>query len=501
MSRWTDSGRATFAWLSALGVACWFVVGFPFGNHNESYYWAARFQHETGWDVLWTRTLAATPRPLGQGLAFLGWQAAGGSSWPVQLFNFALAAVALCMTARIVRETRTFAVTALAVGGGFFTGYVYLFHLHGIFYSPLLVLIATLLYLHQAERLTRPQGDMIAAACALGVGALFHPYALVIFLGYVSGSCIERWKSSSVADCLRQAVLALTSLAVLAATRPGHHALSFDNVQAFVTSYALAAMTPLLAILASVLAVATPLGIATLAPRQRWGLAGAIGLCCAAFMVAGAPVILVWIIAAMAKAAYLGQWSLAGMTAGAALLPIVAPSGSPTYAVFAIFLSAIGFAWGWTALELMLARLRTRWIALALVLTVLLVGVVRVGVEVPIVSRAARPLMAEREKTRQLEAIIDWMLASEYRHAALVLERNANPAEVVRAAVDRRWRPPTYQDYLDAYLATRRGHASGQPTLVVTFGGHEQPGMILVKSVPGRFAGAALVFRESEPVR
>ena len=497
-SRWIETDRATFAWLAAVGIGCWFVVGFPFGNHNESYYWAARFQYESGWDVLWTRTLAATPRPLGQGLAFFGWQVVGGSSWLVQLFNFAVAAVALCMTARIVPETRTFGVTAFAVGGGFFTGYVYLFHLHGIFYSPLLALIAALLYLHEAERLTPARRDVAAAACALGVGVLFHPYALLLFLGYVSGTVLERWEESSAADRLRQGTLALVSVAVLAATRPGHHAVSGDNVRAFVASYALAAMTPLLVVLASILAAATPLGIAALTRRQRFSLAGGALLCCAVFVVAGWPVVVVWIAVAIAKAACLGKWSLAGLTASAALLPIIAPSGSPTYAVFAMFVSAIVFAWGWTAMERMLEPLGARWIALALVLTVLLAGAVRIGIEVPVVSWAARPLMAEREKTKQLETIIDWMLASEYRHASLVLERNANPAEVGRAAVERRWRPPTYQDYLDAYLATRRGDGTGRPTLLVTFGNHEQPGMTLVKTVPGQFAGAAMVFKGPE---
>ena len=492
------ASRATFAWLAALGVGCGFVVGFPFGHHNESYYWVARFQHESGWDVLWTTTLTATPRPLGQGLAWLGWQAVGGSSWLVQLFNFAVAALALWLTARIVSETRTFAVIALAAGGGFFAGYVYLFHLHGIFYSPLLALIAALLHLHAAEGLTEARRDVAAAACAFGVGALFHPYALVLFLGYVSGACGERWRASSAADRLRQATLALGAVAVLAVTRPGHHALSADNVRAFVTSYALAASTPLLTILASVLAAATPLGIAALKRGQRFSLAGGVLLCCAVFTVAGWPVVVVWVAVVIAKAAYLGTWSLAGLTAGAALLPGIAPSGSPTYAVFAIFMSAIGFAWGWTAMERTLERLRARFIVVALVVAVLLAGAVRLGVEVPIVSRAARPLMAEREKTRQLEAVIDWMLASEYRHASLVLERNANPAEAGRAAVDRRWRPPTYQDSLDAYLATRRGAGTGRPPLLVTFGDHERRGMALVKTVPGQFAGTAMVFKEPD---
>ena len=79
-SRGSETSRAAFAGLAALGIGCWFIIGFPFGNHNESYYWVAQFQYGSLWDVLWSKRLAATPRPLGQSFAFLGWQLAGGSS-------------------------------------------------------------------------------------------------------------------------------------------------------------------------------------------------------------------------------------------------------------------------------------------------------------------------------------------------------------------------------------------------------------------------------------
>ena len=494
-SRWTRTGPRTFAWLSVLGIGCWFVVGFPFGNHNESYHWVAHFQHASLWDVLWTRTLAATPRPLGQGLAFVGWYAGGGSSWPVQLFNFVVAAVALWMAARTVAATRTFVLIAMAAGAGFFPGYIYLFHLHGIFYSPVLALISALLYLHEARGLSPIKRDMAAFVCALGVGLLFHPYAFLLFLGYLCGASIERWKESASTDVVRQVLLVATSVAIVIATRPEHHALSSENVRAFVTSYALSAIAPVSTVLASLLAAATPLGIAALRRPLRWGLAGVILVCCGVLTVSGLPVVVVWVATAIFKAAYLGKWALMGVTASAALLPFIAPSGSPTYAIFAIFASAIVSASDWRAIERRLQPLWGRWIGVAALCAGLLVSAVRLGVEVPIVSRAARPLMSEREKSKQLEAVIDWMLASEYRQWHLALERNANPVDVERESIERRSRPPTYQGYLDAYLNSQRDADAGRPTLVVTFGDRERVGMTLVKTVPGRLAGAAMVFK------
>jgi hypothetical protein len=494
-SRRARTGQRTFAWLSALGLVCWFVVGFPFGNHNESYHWAAYFQHASLWDALWTRTLAATPRPLGQGLAFVGWYAGGGSSWPVQLFNLVVAAVALWMATRIVSARRTFALTAMVAGAGFFTGYIYLFHLHGIFYSPVLALMTALLYLHQARGLSPLKRDVVAFGCALGVGLLFHPYALLLFLGYLAGASIEQWAGSSAADLRRRTLLVTVSIAIVIAVRPGHHALSSENVRAFVTSYALTAVAPASAFLASLLAVATPLGIAGLSRPLRVALAGVILVCCGVGTLSGLPVLVVWVAIAIFKAAYLRKWALTGVTASAALLPFIAPSGSPTYAIFAIFASALVSASDWTAMERRLQAVWGRWVGAAALCACLLVIAVRMGVEVPIVSHAARPLMSEREKTRQLETIIDWMLTSEYGRWHLVLERNANPVELGRESIDRRSRPPTYQSYLDTYLDSRRDGDAAQSTLVVTFGDRNRAGMMLVKMVPGQFAGAAMVFK------
>jgi hypothetical protein len=413
----------------------------------------------------------------------------------VQLFNLVIAAVALWVAARTVAATRTFVLIAMAVGAGFFPGYIYLFHLHGIFYSPVLALIAMLLYLHEAGGLSPIKREMVAFVCALGVGLLFHPYAFLLFLGYLCGASIERWRESSPTDVLRQVLLVAASVAIVIATRPAHHALSSENARAFVASYALTAIAPVSTVLASVLAAATPLGIASLRRPLRWGLAGVALASCGVLTMSGLPVVVVWVATAIFKAAYLGKWALMGVAASAALLPFIAPSGSPTYAIFATFASSMVLASDWGAIERRLQPLWGQWIGVAVLCAGLLVSAVRMGVEVPIASRVARPLMSEREKSRQLEAVIDWMLASEYRQWHLALERNANPVDVEREPIDRRSRPPTYQEYLDAYLNSRRDADAGQPTLVVTFGDREKAGLTLVKTVPGQFAGAAKVFK------
>ena len=46
-----------------------------------------------------------------------------------------------------LREVRLFSLFALVAGGVFFAGYIWAFHLHGIFYGPLLLYVAALLRL------------------------------------------------------------------------------------------------------------------------------------------------------------------------------------------------------------------------------------------------------------------------------------------------------------------------------------------------------------------
>ena len=491
------ASRKNFAWLAVTGIGFWFLVGFPFGNHNESYRWVSLFERHSLWDMVRTHhALAVTFRPLGQGLAYVGWQLSGGSSWPVQLFNFVVAAFALCAIALTIEETATFAIAMAITGGTFFTGFIYLFHLHGIFYSPVLIVIAALLRIDQGAIWSASRRELVIFACAFAVGLLFHPYALILFLAYVSGRILERWKDSSLADQAQRLLLALLSIIALVVTRPhGHEVLSYANLRGFVVSYQMTEITPILSIFSGIFAVATLVGMERLGHNFRIGLAGAAIFCAAALAFFGLPILLIWVAAAVFKLSYLRKWSLASMTSAAALLPGIAPSGSPTYAIFVLLLCVIALAWRWSSAEQALMRLGDRWIFVVVFVALLVGGALRMGVTLPVASRFARPVLVEQERTKQLETIIEWVLASEYRQWNVKLESPANPIDAGEWAIDRTHRPPTFQDYLDSYLASRRNSPSDPRTLVVTFGDRQLGSMTKVYTVPGRFAGAAIIFK------
>jgi hypothetical protein len=381
-------------------------------------------------------------------------------------------------------------------GGTFFAGFIYLFHAHGIFYSPILIIIAMLLHLNRADTLSAPRKGLTVFACALLVGLLFHPYSLILFFAFLCGRIVEQWKGFSSPERILQTLLALTILFAILCSRPSwHQVLPSTNVRGLLTSYRMNETAPILAVLATVFSAVTILSIEKMGLKLRISLAGAVVPCALALTAMGIPVVMLWVAVAVFKMCYLRKWSLASMIFGAALLPGIAPSGSPTYAIFALLLSVFALAEGFTAAERTLGYFDSRFAVALIFIAILMGGALRLGVKIPIVSRLAQPLIVEREKTEQLEAIINWLLASPYRNWNLQLDSVVNPIDSETLAANRAYRPPTYQDYLDAYLAARRSGPTVPQTLVVTFGGRDMKERTQVYAVGGRFAGPAMVFK------
>ena len=79
-----------FLLLSLTGITFCFFIGYPFANHNESYLWSAVFNEMSFVESLTVNFFATTYRPLGQGIAWLGFKFSGGTSNSVQIFNFLL---------------------------------------------------------------------------------------------------------------------------------------------------------------------------------------------------------------------------------------------------------------------------------------------------------------------------------------------------------------------------------------------------------------------------
>src|SRR5690242_6643358 len=175
--------------LAAAGLAFWFVIGLPWGPHNESFDWIVRLEQRSLWGALFERFPSVLSlRPLGTGPAWVLYRLGGHDVGLVECVNAVLSMLAWGFTAVSLRETRLFSLLGLVAGGVFFAGYIFVFHLHGIFYGPLLLYVAVLARLANGPLDLRTLPVVFVGAI---VTALIHPYALVFALAFVAGATIE----------------------------------------------------------------------------------------------------------------------------------------------------------------------------------------------------------------------------------------------------------------------------------------------------------------------
>lgn len=488
----TDAiASASWCALAAAGIAFWFVVGFPFGHHNESYDWVAWISTPDAASVCWHRFYGAGGyRPLAMSIAWGLFRASGGSLVPIQLFNFLLTVLAWWTLARSAAQPRTFALAALVSGGVLFAGYIFLFHLHGVFYGPLLLWLA--LAVRAAERDLTGRSVAIVFAAAL-VAALAHTFALVLGLAFFAGAAIERgWlrRPGAVAFAALAMVLG-AALIVMVAPRALLSA-SGPGLLALVASFRAVEVNRVVSVVVAAFAVATVLTTRWPGRGVTWTAIAAVIAGAGLLLMNGLPLVFLWLVAGWIKAARHGRWTLALLLAASLGLAYAGGSGSPTYGLFAIALLTYLVAVDAEAPERLLAWLRPAHAMVAASLLLVLALVVRSDRPVPLVSRLALPVLAERERTHQSERLLRELLDSPWRRHPVRLAEDAATPAASGGAIERGQRPPTNQVCLDAFLLHARGTPdSSAAPVILTFGGGPTPGRRLFV-VPGRHAGEAV---------
>jgi hypothetical protein len=414
----------------------------------------------------------------------------------VELANAALALVAWGWIARETRERRLFALLGLLAGGVFFAGYIWVFHLHGIFYGPLLIYVAALV---RAARGPLDLRTLLGVFVGALVTALAHPYALPLAVAFVLGATLETpvLRTRAGAAALIVIVTGVTA-AYLLLVPSDSRGIAGSPVVGFVTSYRTLEVNAVGSVLAGVLAAWT----ATRAlPGPAGGVAGLFTLLLAGVgIVAGLPVLPLWLAWAAAKSMRRGRWSMAALVAATALLPIPNPTGSPTYAIFAVFTAVCATVLDEGGTDGLLLGLQLPHVVTLLAVLLAVALGLRAGVAIPVLSRVARPLLAEGERTRQFEVLAGRLMGSPWRSDPARFLRSAmRPSEA--DAMERRFRPPTEDAFLQPWLDWKRGGpATGADTLVLTYGGESVPGLDTVFLARGRYAGDALVLRRRSTV-
>jgi hypothetical protein len=480
--------------LTVAGLSFLFFLGFPFANHNESYFWIVILDKIS---FLESVTSPLEPvqsfRPLGTAMAWLTYRLTG-NIYLQQLVNWLFACASFLVLFRYAKNKMLFSAVAFLATAGFFAGYIYLFHLHGVFYGPLQLYIAVMTGVAYSR--SRFSVKELAFLCALTVVAtLYHTFALLVFAGFLCGCMLQVPKAMRRAQLPQLFFFLLLSLLLLyliISMRPAHN--DGNLVQGSLTSYATTEVNRVLQFLAFLLATVTVYSL-RINPATRHLMAAALVLSAAAFLYFKLPLLLLWIAACLLKTALDRQWTVAALIGATAVFPVATHTGTPTYVVFVIMVCAFVTTTNIGPLKMprFTNGLALCGIALLLVALVLL----KTGVNVPLIAKALNPILAEQEKTHQLESIMAWKKsASAYATYRLQLYDESKTPSASGNAVDRQHRPPTQQRYLTRYYDAVQPTPSAviRPALQVTFGGKPLNGRQLLYEIKGKWSGSAYVY-------
>lgn len=472
-----------------------FALGFPWQHHDESLVWAIDLQSLSFWGSLLPRAVryVASYRPFGMALAWLTFKASGGGLWLQQLINYAVTVFAWLLALAAVRDRLSFAWLSFLCGAAFFSGYIYLFHLQGVFYGPLLAFVAWLLV--QDERGTALTWSAVMQLLLIAtVAALFHTFAYLLLAAFLGGRCIQDLTEHRAVSVPAVAFGVLMCGCGILLLLYGSKAIGPAYALTGLTlSYRLLEVSPLTGLISAPLAV---LACTTLQEKRLRVVCIALAVIASLALAAmHLPVVLAWIGICLLKAVLQRRLGLAALIAVSAALPAVTGTGSPTYALVVLLPVCKATVDGFDAHGAL--RRMQRGLAVAAIITLLLAYMAILSGAIPRLDRVVSPLLSEKEKTHQMMEMFTWLDANPAVKGDLRLCQPAGLPVNSPVARDRRYRAPTDDGTLTYYLKGRYGErlVQGTPHLLLCFGG-QSAGTARLHTVEGRWAGSATLQRE-----
>ena len=502
----TRAEKLTYFILAVAGFSFWFFMVVPFASHRETYWWLAMVHsHDFSYAF---GIISSTYRPLAQGTTWLAFKILDPNIFPTSverqallqgcIYGMFVLAWWLIYSAAPLR--RAFAVVAFIAGGVFFSGYVHLFHIYGIFYIPVMLTLGALLRLYASSKVDRREVWFGLVAILL---AVWHPFATALFMGFYFGFCLDTFRQRSKWQLIQAAVLLLActfAIGGLVVLFPRTPMPLHTRLFGFLVSY----RTNEVNLIASAVAFAfAQLVVFTMPISPKLKLAGylLVSALSALFLLKSLPLLLLWICAVLLKLFLMRRWSLFFLALTAALLPFGGGIGTPMYALFAIIVATYVTPLGLSGIETALSFLKIQYVAGAIIVLTLPMLLVRAGIKAPIVTRVASPLLAEREKTYQLENILAWLHNSDYCDDEISFAEDAgDPIEGVESAITRKNRPPSWIGDVRLFWNTNlrcqvAGHHDNKSNMaVVTFGGPSVPDSRPVFKIAGKHTDDAVVW-------
>lgn len=501
------TGTLSYFILTILGFSFWFFMVVPFASHRESYSWLAGVSTET-FVHQFSFGLSSTYRPLSQVVTWLGFLILDPHLFPTSGLRQALLqglvygtfVLAWWQVYSVASQRRVFAALGLVTGCVFFSGYVQLLHIYGLFYSAVVLTLGALLRFHASGTFAPREVSFAAIAILL---ALWHPYATALFVSYYFGFYVETFRQRSWTQHLRAAVIlfvATIAIVTLVVLFPRNPMPPGTRLYGLLVSYQTNEVNRVASLVAFLLAQITILGM-ELSRKVKVAAFLLVSALSIGLFLTGLPLLLLWPCAVLVKLFRLRQWSLFFLTLAAALLPFGGGIGTPVYVLFAIIVSTYVTSLGWPKAEQTLSFFKPRYAMAMTIAAVAILLLVRAGVTVPLVTSVAAPLLGERERTYQLESILAWLHKSEYcGYEIAFIDKAGSPIEDVESAIVRRNRPPAdLQDvrpFWDSVLRCPGGQWAVDKVgaAIVTFDRPVLADASPVFVVKGRYAGDARVW-------
>lgn len=502
--------------LAVLGFSFWFFMAVPFASHRESYSWLSGACNEHFVQQL--SFTSKTYRPLAQVTTWLGFLVLDPRTFPTSVLRqallqgcvYGLFVIGWWFIYSAAPERRLFALTALISGCVFFSSYVQLFHIYGLFYVPVILILGVLLRFHDSRSSDKQEVWLALVATLL---AFWHPFATALFVGFYSGFYLDTFRQRSRAQHIEAIIIllvAVVSLAALVVAIPlwWHSAPPLLRQTAnmpvntrlfgFLVSYQTNEVNRIASVVAFLLTQMVVFSM-SLTPKLKFAAAIVVSVFSIVFLVKGLPLLTLWIGAVLLKLLRGRCWSLFFLTLTAALLPFGGGIGTPIYALFAIILATYVTPLGWPSAEQALSFVKPRFVAATIIASVIVLVMMRMGIRVPIVSRVASPLLTERERTYQLETVLAWLHNSDYcGYGIAFAENSGNPIDSIESVITRKNRPPSgiedVQTFWNNELRCNSSQGYKAGTAIVTFDAPALAHARAVFTIKGRYAGDATVW-------
>src|SRR5690349_12873938 len=143
--------------IAVLGFSFWFLIGVPFASHRETYWWLGMVHSQPLGKAF--GVISSTYRPLAQVSTWLAFLVLDPSIFPtsvlrqslLQGFIYGMFVLAWWFIYAAAPNRRVFAICAFIAGLVFFSGYVHLFHIYGIFYIAVMLTLGNLFRFHASS--------------------------------------------------------------------------------------------------------------------------------------------------------------------------------------------------------------------------------------------------------------------------------------------------------------------------------------------------------------